>query len=150
MQKQYVIFKLNNEDYGVNIEKVQEITEYKDCASIPNTPKFIVGMVNIRGSITPIISLKKRFNLESENDLKEERIIIINIKEKQVGFLVDDASQVLSIDEAQIESPPEIIMDSREDYIVGVGKVGQKLILLLDLEKLLSKEETQEIINIEV
>jgi len=150
MENQYVIFKLNNEEYGVDIKNVQEITEYKDCASIPNTPKFIVGMINIRGSITPIISLKKRFNLDNEDEFKEERIIIINIKGKQVGFIVDDASQVLTLTEQQIEDPPEMIMDRSEDYIVGIAKVEKKIILLLDLEKVLSKEEKQEIINIEV
>jgi len=145
MDKQYVIFKLNNEEYGMDIENVREIIVYKNCTKIPNAPKFIEGMIDIRGCVTPIINLKKRLNLDEKDDIKDQRIIIINIKEKQVGFIVDDASQVLTLSEKQIEDPPEIIMSSTREYIVGVGKVENKIILLLDLEKVLSKEEKEDI-----
>ncbi|SMP41379.1 chemotaxis protein CheW [Anoxynatronum buryatiense] len=145
MEKQYVIFKLNQEEYGVAISHVQEITEIKSITSVPNTPAFVEGIINLRGKIVPIVSIKKRFDLPLEGELEEQRIIIINLNEKQVGFIVDDASQVLTMDESQIESPPELIAGIDRDYIIGIGKVDEKIIVLLDLEKILSDKEKKEI-----
>ncbi|MEN1761892.1 chemotaxis protein CheW [Anoxynatronum sibiricum] len=145
MEKQYVVFKLNQEEYGVAISHVQEITEIKSITSVPNTPAFVEGIINLRGKIVPIVSIKKRFDLPLEGELEEQRIIIINLNEKQVGFIVDDASQVLTMDENQIESPPELIAGIDRDYIIGIGKVDEKIIVLLDLEKILSDKEKKEI-----
>lgn len=144
-EKQYVIFKLSGEEYGVEIKHVQEITEYKKATKVPNVPNFIEGIINLRGNITPIVSLKKRFNLD-EGEIKENnRIIIINLKDKQVGFVVDDASQVLTMDEKQIENPPDLLTGIDRQYIIGIGKVEEKIIILLDLEKILTEEEKEEI-----
>ncbi|SNS94993.1 purine-binding chemotaxis protein CheW [Anaerovirgula multivorans] len=146
-EKQYVIFKLSGEEYGVEINHVQEITEYKKATTVPNVPNFIEGIINLRGNITPIISLKKKFNLV-ESEIKENnRIIIINLKSKQVGFIVDDASQVLTMDEKHIENPPEILTGIDRQYIIGIGKVDEKIIIMLDLEKILTEEEKEEIKN---
>lgn len=145
MEKQYVIFKLNQEEYGVAISHVQEITEIKSITSVPNTPSFVEGIINLRGKIVPIVSIKKRFDLPLEGEVSEQRIIIINLNEKQVGFIVDDASQVLTMDESQIEGPPELIAGVDRDYIIGIGKVDEKIIVLLDLEKILNEQEKKEI-----
>lgn len=145
MEKQYVIFKLNKEEYGVEISHVQEITEIKSITTVPNTPAFVEGIINLRGKIVPIVSIKKRFHLPQQGEMEEQRIIIINLKEKQVGFIVDDASQVLTLDESQIENPPELIAGIDRDYIIGIGKVEEKIIVLLDLEKILSEQEQKEI-----
>lgn len=145
MEKQYVIFKLNREEYGVEIDHVQEITEIKSITTVPNTPPFVEGIINLRGKIVPIVSIKKRFSLPQQGGLEEQRIIIINLKEKQVGFVVDDASQVLTLDDSQIEKPPELIAGVDRDYISGIGKVEEKIIVLLDLEKILSEQERNEI-----
>ena len=145
MEKQYVIFKLNKEEYGVEISHVQEITEIKSITTVPNTPTFVEGIINLRGKIVPIVSIKKRFDLPQLGEMEEQRIIIINLKEKQVGFIVDDASQVLTLDESQIENPPELIAGIDRDYIIGIGKVEEKIIVLLDLEKILSEQEQKEI-----
>lgn len=146
-EKQYVIFKLSGEEYGVEINHVQEITEYKKATKVPNVPNFVEGIINLRGNITPIISLKKKFNLV-ESEIKENnRIIIINLKNKQVGFIVDDASQVLTMDEKHIENPPEILTGIDRQYIIGIGKMEEKIIIMLDLEKILTEEEKEEIKN---
>ena len=145
MQKQYVIFKLNREEYGVEISHVQEITEIKSITTVPNTPSFVEGIINLRGKIVPIVSIKKRFDLPQQAEKEEQRIIIINLNEKQVGFIVDDASQVLTLDESQIENPPELIAGIDRDYIIGIGKVEEKIIVLLDLEKILTEQEQKEI-----
>lgn len=145
MQKQYVIFKLNREEYGVEISHVQEITEIKSITSVPNTPPFVEGIINLRGKIVPIVSIKKRFGLSKMEGAEEERIIIINLNDRQVGFVVDDASQVLTLDESQIENPPELVAGIDRDYIIGIGKVEEKIIVLLDLEKILTETEKREI-----
>ncbi|SDJ99482.1 chemotaxis protein CheW [Natronincola ferrireducens] len=146
-EKQYVIFKLCGEEYGVEINHVQEITEYKKATKVPNVPSFIEGIINLRGNITPIVSLKKKFNLEEGEIQENNRIIIINLKNKHVGFIVDDASQVLTMEEKQIENPPELLTGIDRQYITGIGKVEEKIIILLDLEKILTEEEKEEIKN---
>lgn len=141
-EKQYVVFKLNEEEYGVDIKNVKEITEYKKTTKIPKSPSFVDGVINVRGDTIPIIDLKKKFNL-LENDMKCEvkRIIIVNIEDKHVGFIVDDASQVMKICEKDIDNPPEILLDINERYISGIGKVGDKLIVILDLKEVLDHKE---------
>ncbi|MCK9444353.1 MAG: chemotaxis protein CheW [Tissierellaceae bacterium] len=144
MERQYVTFTLNEEEYGVEIKNVQEITDFDEYTKIPDGPKFLLGMVNIRGTITPIIDLKKRFNISRVNGNKEKRVIIINIKDKQIGFLIDDASRVLRLNDNQIDNPPDIISRNIRNYVIGIGKVDEKLILILDLEKILTAEEKEE------
>jgi len=145
MEKQYVIFKLGNEEYGVNIVNVKEISEFKESVKIPNTPKFIDGIINLRGDITLIINLKKRFNLEENGTNSDTRIIVINIKNKQVGFVVDEASQVIRIRDEDIEPAPDLIAGVDRKYISGVGKLEDKIVLLLDLEYILTDDEKEKI-----
>ncbi|KXZ40191.1 purine-binding chemotaxis protein CheW [Alkalithermobacter thermoalcaliphilus JW-YL-7 = DSM 7308] len=146
-EKKYVIFKLNKEEYGVDIMTVKEVSEFKEATKVPNTPSFVEGIINIRGDVTPIINLKKRFNLK-ENENEASRIIVVNIKDKLVGFLVDDASQVVSIDENSIDPPPEIVSGVDKKYIQGIGKLGDKMIIILDLEKVLSEEEKEVLMSV--
>ncbi|QEK11926.1 purine-binding chemotaxis protein CheW [Crassaminicella thermophila] len=144
-EKQYVIFRLANESYGVDIMNVKEICEFKESVKVPNTPKFVDGIINLRGDITPIIDLKKRFNLKDTGINSDTRIIVINIKDRQVGFIVDEASQVLRIREEDIESAPELIAGVDKKYITGVGKLEDQIVLLLDLEYILSDNEKEKI-----
>ena len=150
MKNQYVVFNLCGEEYGVDIQNVQEITEYKDPISVPNAPNFIEGIINLRGNVTPIVSLKKRFNLVEQKKVNEDRIIIINIREKLVGFMVDDVSQVLTLDEKQIENPPEIIIQNTHQYITRIGKIDKKIILILNLVKVLTEVEKNKIVELEL
>lgn len=145
MEKQYVIFKLGKEEYGVDIMNVKEICEFKESVKVPNTPKFIDGIINLRGDITPIVNLKKRFDLENTEINSNTRIIVININNKQVGFVVDEASQVLRIGEENIEPTPDVVAGVDKKYIIGVGKLDEKIVLLLDLEYILTDEEKVEI-----
>ncbi|NLB89123.1 MAG: purine-binding chemotaxis protein CheW [Syntrophomonadaceae bacterium] len=149
MERQYVTFKISNQEFGVDIQNVQEITNFVECTQIPNTPKFIAGIVNIRGTITPVIDLKERFNYNNDdNDEKNKRIIIANMEEKQIGFMIDDASSVLTLNENQIDEPPEIIFQNNDNFVIGVGKIEEKLIQILDLEKILTVEEKEEVFKI--
>ncbi|MDF2546996.1 chemotaxis protein CheW [Anaerosolibacter sp.] len=148
-ERQYVIFKLGNEEYGVDIMNVKEISEYKQSVKVPNTPKFVDGIINLRGDITPIINLKKRFNLDEASIDSDTRIIVINIKNRQVGFVVDEASQVLRLSEEDIEPAPELVTGVDKKYIIGVGKLKDRIVLLLNLEEVLSEDEKEKIQNIQ-
>lgn len=148
-ERQYVIFKLGNEEYGVDIMNVKEISEYKQSVKVPNTPKFVDGIINLRGDITPIINLKKRFNLDEVSINSDTRIIVINIKNRQVGFVVDEASQVLRLSEEDIEPAPELVTGVDKKYIIGVGKLKDRIVLLLNLEEVLSEDEKEKIQNIQ-
>jgi purine-binding chemotaxis protein CheW len=148
-ERQYVIFRLGNEEYGVDIMNVKEISEFKQSVKVPNTPKFVDGIINLRGDITPIINLKKRFNLDEISIDSDTRIIVINIKNRQVGFVVDEASQVLRLSEEDIEPAPELVTGVDKKYIIGVGKLTDRIVLLLNLEEVLSEDEKEKIQNIQ-
>ena len=144
-EKQYVIFKVGNEVYGVDIMNVREITEYKEIVVVPDVSDFIEGIINLRGNIIPIVNLKKKFNIKSEEMNSDVRVIVISIKNQQVGFVVDEASQVLRIKEENIEPAPDLIVGPDKKYIIGVGKIESGIALLLELEYILSEEEKNQV-----
>jgi len=115
---------------------------------VPNAPVFIDGIINLRGDIIPIVNLKKRFNIPEKKVDSETRIIINKIKGKDIGFVVDEASQVIKIDDADIEEAPDIIKGADRQYISGVGKVEGQIVILLNLEKILSEEEQKAVTEI--
>ncbi|GAB6086945.1 chemotaxis protein CheW [Alkaliphilus crotonatoxidans] len=148
-ERQYVIFKLDKEEYGVDIMHVKEISEFKESMKVPNAPKFVDGIVNYRGVVTPIINLRKKFNMPLLEITSNTRIIIIYMNDRQIGFLVDDASQVLTIDEKDIDPAPELISGNIDErFISGIAKVQERMIIVLDLEKVLSEEEKEKIVNL--
>ena len=145
---QFVVFKLGKEEYGVNIMQVQEIGHYAEPVKVPNTPEFVEGIMNLRDNVIPVISLRKRFNIPEENlngperDLNENRrTIIINLGDRQIAFIVDDASEVLTLDEASIQETPDIIAGVDRKYISGIGKKGDRLLIMLDLNFLFDEQE---------
>jgi purine-binding chemotaxis protein CheW len=142
---QFVVFKLGKEEYGVNIMQVQEIGPYEEPVKVPNTPEFIEGVMNLRGNVIPVISLKKRFNIPGQQLTDSARTIVINFKDKQIAFVVDDASEVLTLNEADIQNTPDIIAGVDRKYITGIGKQGDRLLILLDLGFLLSEQEQMQL-----
>ncbi len=149
-ENQYVVFKLGKEEYGIDIMNVREIVQYQECVKIPNSPKFIEGIINFRGKVIPIICLKKRFRMEDKTIDANTRIIVINLNDRQIGFLVDEASQTIRLDDANIDPTPEIISGIERKYITGVGKHDDRLIILIDLEKVLTEDEKEKIHMLEV
>jgi len=129
---------LNNEYYGIDILKVREIGPYIESTKIPNAPEFIEGIINFRGDIIPIINLRKAFILEGSKDTKGTRIIIVNEGEKQLGIIVDEASEVLYINSENIESASEIVAGKKKRLISGIGKEQDRIIMLLDLSELIN------------
>lgn len=148
-EKQYVVFRLDNEEYGIGIMNVREIIPYKESISVPNTPDFLDGIINYRGNVTPVVCLKKRFNISQRVEDVNTRIIIINLGDKQVGFIVDEASQTVKLDEKDIDPAPSIISSVDRAYIDGVGKKDERLIILIDLGKILTEGEKEELEGIE-
>jgi purine-binding chemotaxis protein CheW len=145
---QLVSFHIDSEEYGVEILKVQEIIRIIPVTKVPNVPDFIEGVINLRGKVIPIIDLRIRLGLKRIGHNNSTRIIVLEISNKTVGFIVDSVSEVLRIPKNIIEAPPEIISESiKSEYITAVGKLEDRLLILLELEKILSNEE-KEMINV--
>ncbi|MCM8800884.1 MAG: chemotaxis protein CheW [Candidatus Omnitrophica bacterium] len=143
---QLVIFKIGKEEFGVDISQVREIVRLLDITYMPKAPSFIEGVVNLRGQIVAIIDLAKRLGIPSNPRGDSTRIIVIEIEKNTVGMIVDSVSEVLRIPSENIEEIPAIIQtEVPEHYIRGVGKLKDRLLVLLDLNRVLSAEEVTRI-----
>ena len=138
---QLVGFMLGAEEYGVNIQSVQEINRTVEITRVPRTPDYVEGVVNLRGKVIPVVNLRKRFGLESIAHDKETRVVVMEIHEKIIGILVDAVSEVLRIPSSLIEPPPDIVTGVDSEYIEGVAKLQDRLLILLDLDKILLNEQ---------
>ncbi|HWQ30548.1 MAG TPA: chemotaxis protein CheW [Negativicutes bacterium] len=138
---QLVIFQLNGQAYGIDIFKVNEIVPYTKPTQIPNSPAFLEGVLNLRGRVIPIISLKKRFNLENAGTDDRTRIIVSNTGGKVAGFVVDEASEVLTVNKESIEPVSDIVSSISQKYIGGVGKLSNgRMYILLNFDELYTEE----------
>jgi len=142
-----VNFRLRDEEFGVDVGKVMEITRVTEISYIPEAPFFILGVTNLRGQIIPVIDLSKRFDLASQETLPDSaRIVVTEINEQTTGILVDAVPEVLKIREDDIEPTPELIkIKIKNDYILGVAKYDNRLIIVLNLEKVLAPDEMDQL-----
>jgi len=147
---QLVTFKLGTEEFGVDILKVQEINKMMNITKIPNAPAFIEGVINLRGKIIPIVDLRKRLGFKEQPYDKSTRIIVVELEGLVLGFIVDSVSEVLRIPENTIEPPPSMVAGIESEYIEGVGKLDDRLLILLELKKVFSSPERKDIENIEM
>lgn len=138
---QLVTFKIGEEEFGVNILKVQEIIGTMDITKVPRAPAFVEGVINLRGIVIPIIDLRSRFGLKSKPGDKDTRIIVIEINKVIIGFVVDAVSEVLRIPSRTVEPPPPVVAGVESDYISGVGQLKDRLLIMLDLDRILSSED---------
>ena len=138
---QLVTFSIGEEEFGVDILKVQEIIRMMEITKVPRAPEFVEGVINLRGKVIPIIDLRRRFGLLARGHDKNTRIIVIEINAMIVGFVVDSVSEVLRIPSSTVEPPPPVVSGMESEYISGVGKLEDRLLILLDLDRLLSHEE---------
>ena len=138
---QYVGFVLQEEEYGVPILCVHEIIRYETLTRIPQTPIYIDGVLNLRGQVIPVINLRKKFGLPDQEIDRSTRIMVVDLGDRVVGMVVDAVSEVLLIGESEISPPPPMGTQVKADFISGMGKVGDHLMILLDLDKILSAEE---------
>lgn len=139
---QLVSFNLEQEEYGVDVLKVREIIRLPNVTRVPNTPHYVEGVINLRGKVIPIISMRKRFGLvEAEND-KRTRIMVMDIDGELMGFIVDAVSEVIRVSESEIQPPPAVVAGNiDQECLSGVINQTERLLVLLDLEKMFSKEE---------
>ncbi|MBG0776442.1 MAG: chemotaxis protein CheW [Desulfovibrionaceae bacterium] len=146
--QQLVTFSIGDEEFGVDILKVQEIIRTMEITKVPRAPEFVEGVINLRGKVIPIIDLRMRFGLTTREHDKHTRIIVIEINNMIVGFVVDSVSEVLRIPASTIEPPPPVVSGLESEYISGVGKLEDRLLILLDLDRLLSGEERNALVQI--
>ena len=142
---QLVSFKVGNEEFGVDILKVQEINKMTVITKVPNSPEFVEGVINLRGRVIPIIDLRKRLGMPEKEHDKNTRIVVVELASKTVGFVVDAVSEVLRISKDITEKPPELVAGVDSEYITSVAKLDDRLLILLDLERVLNKEKIAEV-----
>lgn len=145
MERQLVVFELANEHYGVDIGAVESIIKMQTITVVPQAPMFVEGVTNLRGSVLPVVDLRKRFGLVEEETTKNSRIVVVAIDGVKVGMTVDGVSEVLRVAEEAIEPPPPMVTTVDTVYITGIAKLDGKLVILLDLGKVLSLEEKSEL-----
>lgn len=138
INNKYVVFRLDGEEYGIDILRVKEIKEMLRITRVPKAPEFVRGVVNLRGEVIPVIDLRKKFNLPELKDSANTRIVIVTVDEITIGLIIDTSSEVLEIDKDYIEEPPTAITSIDHSYIHGIGKVNDRLIILLDAAKIIS------------
>lgn len=139
---QYLTFVLGEEIYGLEILKVQEIIGMMTVTRVPRTPEYVRGVINLRGKVIPVIDLRSKFNMEVREDTSRTCIIVVQVKSANhqvtMGIIVDEVSEVLGVAGEQIEPAPSFGSDVKTEFILGMGKVGSKVVMLLDVDKVLS------------
>ena len=138
---QLVTFGIGEEEFGIDILKVQEIIRIMDITKVPNAPPYVEGVISLRGKVIPVIDLRSRFGLDYRPHDSQTRIIVIDLHAMITGFVVDEVSEVLRIQSNTVEPPPSVVAGVESEYIKGVGKLDNRLLILLDLEKLVPLEE---------
>ncbi|ARA95197.1 MAG: chemotaxis protein CheW [Bacteroidetes bacterium] len=140
---QLVSFVIENEEFGIDILTVQEIIRHVDITRVPNAPSFVEGVINLRGHIVPVVDLRKRFGLPSRTPDKDTRIVVVELDNRVVGFVLDAVKEVTRVDRSVIEPAPDLTLGIDTHYIKGVAKLEDRLLILLDLSEVLSVEEQQ-------
>lgn len=138
---QLVSFKISNEEFGIDILSVQEINRMLQITKVPNTPDFIEGVINLRGRIIPVIDLRVKLGMMRKEHSKDTRIVVVDIKQKTVGFIVDEVNEVLRIPKSITEAPPDMVSGINSEYIISIGKLEDRLLILLDLEKMIPETD---------
>jgi purine-binding chemotaxis protein CheW len=146
MERQLVVFEIAKEHYGVDIAAVESIIKMQPITSLPHSPAFVEGVTNLRGAVLPVIDLRKRFGLTRGEESRENRIVVVALDGTKVGMVVDAVSEVLHVQDDAVEPPPPMVTSVDTAFITGIAKLGsaegsQRLVILLDLGKVLSMDE---------
>lgn len=142
-RNQIVVFQLEEEEYAVDITQSKQIIKISKITPVPNTADYIRGVINLRGQIVPVVDLRKRFNVEGSGE--KERIITVEIRESLIGLVVDNINEVLWYEEGELEPAPEVEGGIKQEYIKGVVKRGDRLVVLIDLNKMLYEDKLKSI-----
>lgn len=141
--RQLVVFGVNGEEFGIDIEQVNIIERSMEIFKIPNTPEYIEGLVNLRGKVHTVFNLRKRFNMLSKGFDENTKIIMANSGSTIIGLIVDEVKEIVRVDDKDMENAPKVLEDLKRKYITGVAKVGERIILLLDLNIVLMTEDSE-------
>lgn len=144
-----IVFRLKDEEYGVEVNQVKSIERLDHITRVPRTSHFVKGVINLRGVVTPIVDLRRRFGLEETAYNETTRVIIVAVGEIEVGLIVDSANDVIDIPINAIEPPPEVVGGIEAVYLRGVAKLDRRLLILLNLDKVLNTDEIKQLENIE-
>lgn len=142
---QLVTFHIGDEEFGVDILNIQGINRMVEVTKVPNAPDYVEGIINLRGKVIPIIDLRKRLGMSEKEYDKNTRFIVVEMKDKVIGFIVDSVNEVLRINKSITEPPPPMVSGIDSDFITAVGKLEDRLLILLDIEKILSAREQEEL-----
>jgi len=145
---QWVTFKLDNESYGINVMQVQEVLRYSEIAPVPGAPNYVLGIINLRGNVVTVIDTRDRFGLPSSEVTDNTRIVIIEADEQVVGIMVDAVAEVVYLKQSEIETAPNVGNDDSAKFIQGVCHKNDELLILVELEKMLSDDEWSEIADL--
>lgn len=145
---QLVSFTIDREEFGVDILKVQEINRMFQITKVPNAPDYVDGVINLRGRVIPVIDLRTKLGLSRKEHDKDTRIIVVELNGKTIGFIVDKVKEVLRIPSSIIEPPPDMVAGMNAEYITAVGKLEDRLLILLDLEKILTGSDKKEMVSL--
>ena len=145
---QWVTFRLDGETYGINVMQVQEVLRYTEIAPVPGSPDYVMGIINLRGNVVTVIDTRARFGLESSDVTENSRIVIIEAEKQVIGILVDSVAEVVYLKSSEIDTAPNVGTDESARFIQGVSNRDGELLILVDLNKLLSDEEWEEIRSI--
>lgn len=145
---QWVTFKLDNETYGINVMRVQEVLRYTEIAPVPGAPSYVLGIINLRGNVVTVIDPRQRFGLNSTEVNDNTRIVIIEADKQVVGILVDSVAEVVYLRQSEIETAPNVGNEESAKFIQGVCNKNNELLILVELEKMMSEEEWSELESI--
>ena len=141
----YLTFALGDEEYGLEILKVREIIGLMEITRVPRMPAYMRGVINLRGKVIPVIDLRRKFNMEEAEDTLETCVIVVFLGDLLMGVIVDRVSEVLDLPEEDIEETPDFGVSIDTEFILGVGKSGETVIMLLDIDKILTEKETEQV-----
>jgi purine-binding chemotaxis protein CheW len=142
---QWVTFKLNSETYGINVMQVQEVLRYSEIAPVPGAPTYVLGIINLRGNVVTVIDTRQRFGLEASDITDNTRIVIIEAEKQVIGILVDSVAEVVYLKASDIDEAPNVGNDDSARFIQGVSNREGELLILVDLNQLLSDDEWDEL-----
>jgi purine-binding chemotaxis protein CheW len=147
-ENQYVVFELGRETYGLAIATVREIITMQTITQVPNAAEYVEGVINLRGRVIPVFNLHQKFNLQAKEISRFTRIVVVEAEGNTIGMIVDGVSEVLRISNAIVERPKSIMADVDTEYLAGVAKIEDRLVILLDLDKVLSREDHSMLENV--
>ncbi|ANI61751.1 purine-binding chemotaxis protein CheW [Pseudomonas sp. PvR086] len=145
---QWVTFKLDNETYGINVMRVQEVLRYTEIAPVPGAPSYVLGIINLRGNVVTVIDTRQRFGLGTVDVSDNTRIVIIEADKQVVGIMVDSVAEVVYLRQSEIETAPNVGNEESAKFIQGVCNKNNELLILVELDKMMSEEEWSELESI--